>query len=258
MKPLISIVVRLFSGKITALISSAVLYVVLYLLLRLAALSPEIAASIDPNKLANGIYLILVVALNAATNKFHLDNAQGLLDRLKGAEGTLQVPVRRGVPVALLIGAMIFSLAFTGCTPDQVELACPTITMTVEGGTALAISLAKVPAYVVKNLNMISLACYSVTGGNSVPTVAMLDRALGTYVNDPVAAKIGQMVSGLYAQYFPKLGGNVKVADDLINALALGVSNATGGTASLAALAAAARYRPMILARLRAANLSRY
>jgi hypothetical protein len=118
MKPLIPFVVRLFSGKITALISSAVLYVVLYLLAKLAALSPEIAASIDPNKLANEIYLILVVALNAATNKFHLDNAQGLLVRLKGAEGTLQVPVRRAGVLSML--PVLLAFVLIGCSTAQI------------------------------------------------------------------------------------------------------------------------------------------
>lgn len=117
MKPLVSLIVRLFSGKITALISSIVLYGVLFALGKLAALSPAIAASIDPNQLANEVYLILVVLLNAATNSLHLDNAQGLIDRLKDAEGTLRVPVKRASLVGPLIVLGFLTLA--SCTTAQ-------------------------------------------------------------------------------------------------------------------------------------------
>jgi len=118
MKPLTSFVVRLFAGKITALISSVVLYLVMYFLGKLAALSPEISGSIDPDKLANEIYLILVVALNAATNKLHLDNAAGLVDRLKAAEGTLQIPERRAMGVGVL-GLLLLGL-MVSCSTTQI------------------------------------------------------------------------------------------------------------------------------------------
>jgi len=99
MKPAINLVLRLFAGKISSIIASGVLWLVLFGVGKIAALCPQIAAMIDINQTANWIFAALVVAINAITNKYHLGNLDGVLSDLKSKEGTLQVEVKRAEKV---------------------------------------------------------------------------------------------------------------------------------------------------------------
>jgi len=99
MKSLLPIVLRLFAGKVSSVLASGVLWLVLFGVGKVAALSPELAATIPINETANWIFAALVVVLNAVTNKYHLDNMDNLLTVMKQKEGTLQVEVKRAEPV---------------------------------------------------------------------------------------------------------------------------------------------------------------
>lgn len=93
MKTLLPLIIRLFAGKISALIASAVLYGVLWTVAHVAALNPQIAAMIDPQATANWVFALIIAILNAATNKYHLDWMDSLSDHMK-SQG-VSIPVQR-------------------------------------------------------------------------------------------------------------------------------------------------------------------
>lgn len=68
-------IIRQFAGKIAALISSIILFAVLQAFGWIASKSPEIAATIHPQQVADWLSTLVIALLNIAANKYHLDNA---------------------------------------------------------------------------------------------------------------------------------------------------------------------------------------
>jgi len=96
----IELFMKLFGGRIASVIASGVVWLVFAAVGKLASLSPELAATIDCNQLANWLFLAVVIGINSLTNHFHLQSqANPLLTQLESEEGTLAVQVRRAEPV---------------------------------------------------------------------------------------------------------------------------------------------------------------
>lgn len=75
MKSIYQFIVRQFAGKIAALVSSVILFAVLQGFAWVASKSPEIAATIHPQQVADWLSSVIIAFLNIAANKYHLDNA---------------------------------------------------------------------------------------------------------------------------------------------------------------------------------------
>jgi hypothetical protein len=124
---------------------------------------------------------------------------------------------RQLVSIALL-SSMCMTL--TGC--DDIEASLPLIKLAVASGTSIA--LHKQSSATKKDVYNISAALRSLSSGQ-IPTIDAVNKAIAIYTTDPGAAAIGQIVSQSYAQYYSKLSGNDKVADELLEALAEGIEN---------------------------------
>ena len=118
------------------------------------------------------------------------------------------------------------ALLLSACSSSQVTASLPLITIASSVGAGAALGASKASPAVQAEVYDISLAIYSVTGGNIAPTVAQLKTALSQKVNGIIAFAICDVVTRLYAQYYPELSGNVKLADQLLNAIASGVNQA--------------------------------
>jgi len=90
---LIQFVVRQFAGKIAAAIASGILFGVLKAFSEIAAKSPEIAATINPQEVAGWLAALAIALLNIAANKWHLDQTtvQTVEDALKAAPPVVSV-----------------------------------------------------------------------------------------------------------------------------------------------------------------------
>jgi len=92
----IQLFMKMFGRRIASIISGAILWLVFAGVGKLASLSPQIAATIDMNQLANWLFCAVVIGINAVSNHFHLHaQAQPLLADLKADEGQLAEPVKR-------------------------------------------------------------------------------------------------------------------------------------------------------------------
>jgi hypothetical protein len=125
--------------------------------------------------------------------------------------------IQHSLAIALLASMCV---TLTGC--DDIEASLPLIKLAVESGTSIA--LHKQSSATKKDVYNISAALRSLSSGQ-IPTVDAVNKAIAIYTTDPGAAAIGQIVSNAYAEYYSKLNGNDKVADDLLEALAEGIEN---------------------------------
>ena len=105
------------------------------------------------------------------------------------------------------------ALLLSACSSSQITASLPLITIASSVGTDAALGASKASPAVQAEVYDISLAIYSVTGGNIAPTVAQLKTVLNQKVNGIVSSVICDVVSKLYAQYYPQLNGNAKSAD---------------------------------------------
>jgi len=141
---------------------------------------------------------------------------------------------------SILTGICLCALALIGlpsCTSSSVESALPEITLAAAGGTAFAVQELKISKAEQAYIYEIAVACNSLASGTSAPTVAQLQHAISQYTTTAGAAAIGSLVTSLYSQYYPQLGGNGKTAADLLVAIATGVEDGIGSPTPAAATA---------------------
>ena len=72
---MVDFIIRQFAGKIAALIAAAFAGAVSWGFVHVAALSPAVAATIDPNAVAATLTAVFLAVMNVVANKYHLDNS---------------------------------------------------------------------------------------------------------------------------------------------------------------------------------------
>ena len=91
-------------------------------------------------------------------------------------------------------------------------------------------------------LYAVSSALESLTGTGTVPSTTQLNSTLASFNTNAVVSSQYQIfinaVSALFSSYLPKISGNAKYSDEVINALATGVNEGASTYASTPAPAA--------------------
>jgi len=96
----IQLFMQVFGRRIASVFAAAIVWLVFAAVGKLASLSPQLAATVDTNQLANWLFCAVMIAVNALSNHFHLQpETAPLLAALEAEEGTLAVPVKRAEPV---------------------------------------------------------------------------------------------------------------------------------------------------------------
>lgn len=71
---MVNFIIRQFAGKIAAVVASAITAAIMWGFVKLAALCPTVAATIDPNAVAATLTAMVLAIMNVVANKYHLDN----------------------------------------------------------------------------------------------------------------------------------------------------------------------------------------
>ena len=164
--------------------------------------------------------------------------------------------MRFKIPSLLTLLAFCVAFLGTSCSTQQITSSLPTVKVAAAAGTTLGLKAGKATQSQINQVYTLGKALYSVTGGNVVPTVAMMETAIAQYVTDPVASEIGDLATAIYQQYYPKLTGNVALACQVVNAIAGGIEDGAASAGAVTSTAVAKRfYEKCIRARLAKINV---
>lgn len=96
---MVNLIIRLFAGRLSSFLASAILFIVLKIFAWLCVHIPEVAALCDPQAVADWLAAFLIALLNWGTNRYHLDRAT----TAKIAEAVQAhppvIPIRPAIPV---------------------------------------------------------------------------------------------------------------------------------------------------------------
>lgn len=95
----ITLFIKAFGGRIASVIAAGIVWLIFAAVGKLASFSPELAATIDCNQLANWAFSATLIGINAVSNHFHLTALEPLQADMQKEQGTLAVPVKRAEPV---------------------------------------------------------------------------------------------------------------------------------------------------------------
>jgi len=141
------------------------------------------------------------------------------------------------VPIFALV---LCSCATTPTTTDPVAAYLPFIQTGAAIATGSIIQFAENSntqrVNLANQLYSVSTALESLTGSGTVPSTAQLNITLKSFNTNVTVASQYQVfinaLSALFSSYLPKISGNAKYSDEVINALATGVNEGASTYAS--------------------------